>query len=144
MEYHAGSTADFGTALAASAEEEARLRTTLVGPHRDDLLLQLSRQSAAIYASEGQQRTIVVALKVGHARLLESEFGQSPLLLLDDVFSELDIGRRNRLFANLPTGGQRIITTTSLAWLNDVPTGKLYEIKDDSARGRVLDAISRD
>jgi DNA replication and repair protein RecF len=144
LEYQAGSTADFGAALAASAEEEVRLRTTLVGPHRDDLLLQLSRQSAAIYASEGQQRTIAIALKVGHARLLESEFGRSPLLLLDDVFGELDIGRRNRLFANLPTGGQRIITTTSLAWLNDVPTGKLYEIKDDSARGRVLDAISRD
>jgi DNA replication and repair protein RecF len=144
LEYHAGSTADFGAALTASAEEEARLRTTLVGPHRDDLLLQLSRQSAAIYASEGQQRTIAIALKVGHARLLESEFGPSPLLLLDDVFGELDIGRRNRLFANLPTGGQRIITTTSLVWLNDIPTGKLYEIKDDSARGRVLDAISRD
>jgi DNA replication and repair protein RecF len=144
LEYHAGSTADFGAALAASAGEQARLRTTLVGPHRDDLLLQLSRQSAAIYASEGQQRTIAIALKVGHARLLESEFGQSPLLLLDDVFGELDIGRRNRLFANLPARAQRIITTTSLAWLNDVPTGKLYEIKDDSARGRVLDAISRD
>jgi DNA replication and repair protein RecF len=143
LEYHSGSTADFASALGASAEEEARLRTTVIGPHRDDLLLQLNRQSAAIYASEGQQRTIAIALKVGHARLLESEFGQSPLLLIDDVFGELDLGRRNRLFANLPAGGQRIITTTSLAWLNDVPTGKLYEIKDDSARGRVLDAVPR-
>jgi DNA replication and repair protein RecF len=143
LEYHSGSTADFGSALKASAEEEARLRTTLVGPHRDDLLLQLSHQSAAIYASEGQQRTIAIALKVGHARLLESVFGHSPLLLLDDVFGELDIDRRNRLFANLPAGGQRIITTTSLAWLNDVPTSKLYEIKDDGASGRVLGAISR-
>ena len=142
LEYHSGSSADFGAALAASAEEEARLRTTVVGPHRDDLLLQLGRQSAAIYASEGQQRSIAIALKVGHACLLESEFGRSPLLLLDDVFGELDIGRRNRLFANLPAGGQRIITTTSLAWLNDVPTGKLYEIKDDGARGRVLEEVS--
>jgi DNA replication and repair protein RecF len=84
---------------------------------------------------------MAIALKVGHARLLESEFGRSPLLLLDDVFGELDIGRRNRLFANLPAGGQRIITTTSLAWLNDIPSGKLYEIKTDIARGRVLDVI---
>src|SRR5246127_150642 len=144
LEYHSGSSADFGAALAASAEEEARLRTTVVGPHRDDLVLHLSRQPAAVYASEGQQRTMAIALKVGHARLLESEFSQSPLLLLDDVFGELDIGRRNRLFANLPAGGQRIITTTSLAWLTDVPTGKLYEIKGDSARGRVLDVISPD
>jgi len=142
LEYHSGSSADFGAALAASAEEETRLRTTLIGPHRDDLLLRLSGQPAAVYASEGQQRTMAIALKVGHARLLESEFGRSPLLLLDDVFGELDIGRRNRLFANLPAGGQRIITTTSLAWLNDVPSGKLYEIKDDIARGRVLDVIS--
>lgn len=142
LEYHCGSSADFGAALAASAEEESRLRTTVIGPHRDDLLLRLSGQPAAVYASEGQQRTMAIALKVGHARLLESEFGRSPLLLLDDVFGELDTGRRNRLFANLPTGGQRIITTTSLAWLDDLPTGKLYEIKDDSTRGRVLDLIS--
>jgi DNA replication and repair protein RecF len=143
LAYHSGSSVDFGSALAASVDEEARLRTTLVGPHRDDLLLQLRGQPAAVYASEGQQRTMAVALKVGHARLLESEIGQSPLLLLDDVFGELDIVRRNRLFANLPAGGQRIITTTSLAWLTDFPAGKLYEIKDDSARGRVLDLISR-
>jgi DNA replication and repair protein RecF len=144
LEYHSGSSADFRAALAASAEEEIRLRTTVVGPHRDDLLLRLSGQPATTYASEGQQRTMAIALKVGHARLLESEFGRSPILLLDDVFGELDIGRRNRLFANLPAGGQRIITTTSLDWLNDLPTGKVYQIKDDSARGRVLEEVSRD
>jgi DNA replication and repair protein RecF len=139
LEYYSGSTADFAGALAASAEEEARLKTTLVGPHRDDLLFRLSGQPAAVYASEGQQRTMAIALKLGHARLLESEFGDSPLLLLDDVFGELDTARRNRLFANLPPRGQRIITTTSLAWLNDTPIGKLYEIKEDSAGGRVLE-----
>jgi DNA replication and repair protein RecF len=144
LEYHLGSSPDFGAALAASAEEETRLRTTVVGPHRDDLLLWLSGQPAATYASEGQQRTMAIALKVGHARLLESEFGRSPLLLLDDVFGELDIGRRNRLFASLPTAGQRIITTTSLAWLDNLPSGKVYEIKDDTSRGRVLDLIGRD
>jgi DNA replication and repair protein RecF len=139
LEYYSGSTADFAGALAASAEEEARLKTTLVGPHRDDLLFRLSGQPAAVYASEGQQRTMAIALKLGHARLLESEFGDSPLLLLDDVFGELDTARRNRLFANLPPRGQRIITTTSLAWLNDTPISKLYEIKEDSAGGRVLE-----
>jgi DNA replication and repair protein RecF len=142
LEYHSGSTGDYTGALAASAEEEARLKTTLIGPHRDDLLLRLSGQPAAVYASEGQQRTMAIALKLGHARLLESEFGASPLLLLDDVFGELDTARRNRLFANLPAEGQRIITTTSLAWLNDVPTGKVYEIKDDRAGGRVLEVIA--
>jgi hypothetical protein len=46
------------------------------------------------------------------------------------------------LFANLPAGGQRIITTTSLAWLDDVPTGKVYEIKEDAIRGRVVEEVS--
>jgi DNA replication and repair protein RecF len=142
LEYHSGSTTDFDAALIASSAEETRLRTTLVGPHRDDLLLQLGGQAAALYASEGQQRTMAIALKLGHSRLLESEFGRSPLLLLDDVFGELDTGRRNRLFANLPVGSQRIVTTTSLAWLNEIPTGKLYEIKEDSERGRVLEVVT--
>jgi DNA replication and repair protein RecF len=119
-----------------------RLRTTVVGPHRDDLLLHLGGQPAALYASEGQQRTMAIALKLGHARILESEFGRSPLLLLDDVFGELDAGRRNRLFANLPSGAQKIITTTSLAWLNQIPAGILYEIKEDGERGRVLDLVT--
>ena len=144
LEYHRGSTADFEAALVANAAEETRLRTTVVGPHRDDLLLQLGDQPAALYASEGQQRTMAIALKLGHARVLESAFGRIPLLLLDDIFGELDAGRRNRLFANLPSGAQRIITTTSLAWLNEIPAGKLYEIKEDRERGRVLDVIRRD
>src|SRR5580700_9199475 len=143
LDYQCGSTADFEAALVASAAEEMRLRTTVAGPHRDDLLLQLDGQPAALYASEGQQRTMAIALKLGHSRLLESEFGRSPLLLLDDVFGELDAGRRNRLFANLPVGSQRIVTTTSLAWLNEIPAGKLYEIKEDSERGRVLEVITR-
>jgi len=143
LEYHSGSTTDFEAALIASSAEETQLRTTVVGPHRDDLLLQLGGQAAALYASEGQQRTMAIALKLGHSRLLESEFGRSPLLLLDDVFGELDTGRRNRLFANLPVGSQRIVTTTSLAWLNEIPTGKLYEIKEDSERGRVLKVVNQ-
>jgi DNA replication and repair protein RecF len=142
LDYQCGSTADFEAALVASAAEEMRLRTTVVGPHRDDLFLHLGGQPAALYASEGQQRTMAIALKLGHARILESEFGRSPLLLLDDVFGELDGGRRNRLFANLPVGAQKIVTTTSLAWLNEIPAGTLYEIKEDGERGRVLDLVT--
>jgi DNA replication and repair protein RecF len=138
LEYHSGATADFASALAASADEEVRLRATLVGPHRDDLRLELQSRPANLFASEGQQRTLVIALKLGQAFLLETEFGQCPVLLLDDIFGELDRTRRNRLFTNLPAGSQKIVTSTSLAWLDQKPTGQVYELKEDPVEGRVL------
>ena len=70
-------------------------------------------------ASEGQQRTLVLALKLGAARLLARHFGTPPLLLLDDIFGELDPQRRNALLAALPADSQRIITTTHLDWMPD-------------------------
>jgi len=138
VEYQPGASADFESALVASVEEERRLRVTLVGPHRDDVRLLLHDRPANLFSSEGQQRTLVIALKLGQAFLLEAEFRQSPVLLLDDIFGELDRSRRNRLFTSLPAGAQRIITTTSLAWLDQDPAGKIYELKEDSIQGRIL------
>jgi DNA replication and repair protein RecF len=69
------------------------------------------------FASEGQQRTLVLALKLGAARLLERHFGAPPLLLLDDIFGELDLARRNALLAALPDNAQKLITATHLDWM---------------------------
>jgi DNA replication and repair protein RecF len=138
VQYHSGATANFEAALAASAEEEGRLRATVVGPHRDDIRLLLHDQPANLFGSEGQQRTLAIALKLGQAILLETEFGRSPVLLLDDIFGELDRTRRNRLIANLPAGSQKIIATTSLAWLDQKSAGTVYELKEDPVQGRVL------
>ena len=116
LAYLGGATADFPAALAASAAEESRRRLTVVGPHRDDLSLLLNDRPAAAFASEGQQRTLALALKLAQARLLHALHHHPPLLLLDDIFGELDPHRRNALLHALPAGSQQLITTTHLDW----------------------------
>ncbi len=130
LEYQPGSGEDFATALTESREEETRLRQTLVGPHRDDLRLLLGGRAAAVYGSEGQQRTLALSLKMAQAGLLEAVWKKPPLLLLDDVFGELDPGRRNALLATLPVGSQRLVATTHLQWLDDAPDGPIWRLTD--------------
>ena len=130
LDYQPGATGNFAEALHASREEESRLRQTLVGPHRDDLLLNLEGRSAGTYASEGQQRTLALALKLGQAGLLHSVWKSPPLLLLDDIFGELDPLRRNALLAALPTGAQQLITTTHLDWLDGPPDGPVWRVQE--------------
>ncbi len=115
---------------------------TVVGPHRDDFQLYLNAKPADLFASEGQQRTVAIALKLAQAKILELEFKKPPLLLLDDVFGELDPVRRNRLFSALPSRGQRLVTTTHLDWLESLPAGKVYRISESSLGDRVLETVS--
>jgi len=124
MEYLRGATADFAAALTDARKEDGRLRQTTVGPHRDDLALSLNEHSAE-FASEGQQRTLVLALRLGAARLLAAHFQTPPLLLIDDIFGELDPERRNALLNALPVDSQKIITTTHLDWLETSPLNML-------------------
>ena len=117
-EYLPGATSDFAASLAAARKEDARLRQTTVGPHRDDLALSLNEHSAE-FASEGQQRTLVLALRLGASGLLAEHFQAPPVLLIDDVFGELDPDRRNALLGALAPDSQKIITTTHLDWLTE-------------------------
>jgi DNA replication and repair protein RecF len=121
ISHQPGATLPFAESLAASRTEEERLRQTLRGPHRDDLVLKLNSRPAAPFASEGQQRTIALALKIAQARHLASAHGAPPLLLLDDIFGELDPIRRNLLLASLPSA-QALATTTFLDW-STLPEG---------------------
>jgi len=118
LEYVCGSGDDFPAALEAARTQDARLRQSTVGPHRDDLAFTLNGTSADL-GSEGQQRTLVLALKLGAAHLLAAHFEAPPLLLIDDVFGELDVRRRNALLAALPKESQKIITTTHLDWFGE-------------------------
>ena len=116
LTYRSGATDDFPAALAASKDEESRRRLTVVGPHRDDVVLDLDGRPASVYASEGQQRTVALALKLAQARLLQALRSTPPILLIDDIFGELDMARRNALLAHLPNESQKFVTATSLAW----------------------------
>jgi DNA replication and repair protein RecF len=101
-----------------------------VGPHRDDVRFHLNEISSD-YASEGQQRTLVLSLKLGSARLLERHFGAPPVLLLDDIFGELDVSRRNALLAALPAQAQKLITTTHLDWMPPELTTQVLRLGDE-------------
>lgn len=130
LTYEPGSGEDFAATLSASRDDEARRRQTVVGPHRDDLLLNLDARPAATFGSEGQQRTLALALKLAQADLLEAVWKKPPLLLLDDIFGELDPHRRNALLAALPTHAQQLVTTTRLDWLSDAPPGPVWRLHE--------------
>jgi DNA replication and repair protein RecF len=115
--------------------DETRRRVTLCGPHRDDFLPALDGLPAGTYASEGQQRTIALALKLAQATLLREARQQAPLLLLDDIFGELDPHRRNALLAALPADSQKLITTTHLDWLDAQPLhAQRYQVEKGTLR----------
>lgn len=97
-------------ALAASRSEDLRRGATLVGPHRDDIAIGLNGAPSRTHASQGEQRTLALALRLGVHLLLTERHGEPPLLLLDDVFSELDRFRTAALFEALPPG-QAVLTT---------------------------------
>jgi len=102
---------NYAEAVENSLAEDLRRGTTSLGPHRDDLLVLLDGQEARSYASQGQQRTAVVSLKLAEAGLIERRTGERPVLLLDDVLSELDGERRGALLAEVASAGQVVITS---------------------------------
>lgn len=92
-------------------EREKRMGMALIGPHRDDFTICINGKDAKTYASQGQQRTAVLSLKLAEIRLIEQSVGEKPVLLLDDVLSELDEQRQNYLLNNIH-GMQVLITCT--------------------------------
>jgi DNA replication and repair protein RecF len=105
---------EFRRRLEQTAEDELRRGTTLLGPQRDDLSLLVNGAEARIYGSQGQQRTVALALKLAEFRLVEDFVGEPPVLLLDDVMSDLDDARRNHLLAWIRRRCQAFLTCTSL------------------------------
>lgn len=93
---------------------ERHQRTSLVGPHRDDIDFLIDDTPARQYGSQGQQRTLVLALKLSELELIESVVREPPLLLLDDVLAELDLNRQNQLLEAIEDRFQTLITTTHL------------------------------
>ncbi len=106
-----GPPENLAEAVHNSLAEDLRRGSTTVGPHRDDLRVILDGKEARAYASQGQQRTAVVSLKLAEAALVTRRTGERPVLLLDDVLSELDAERRVALLRQVAGDGQVIITS---------------------------------
>ena len=102
-------TEKFALALKNAQNTDVRMGFTSVGPHRDDLSIEINGLSARTYGSQGQQRSIVLALKLAEADILFEKTGERPVILLDDVMSELDMSRRDYLLNHLD-GRQVFIT----------------------------------
>jgi DNA replication and repair protein RecF len=106
-----GPPGDLAEAVHNSLAEDLRRGSTTIGPHHDDIRLLLDGQEARAYASQGQQRTAVVSLKLAEAALMTRRTGERPVLLLDDVLSELDGERRAALLSQVGGDGQVVITS---------------------------------
>jgi DNA replication and repair protein RecF len=120
-------------ALAGARGDELRRGVSLVGPHRDDVALAVGKLPARTHASQGEQRTLALALRLGGHLVVTDEVGETPLLLLDDVFSELDDSRSRGLLDHLPPG-QALLTTTG-----SLPSGAVPDRVVEVVDGHLVD-----
>jgi DNA replication and repair protein RecF len=120
LEYLPSIKQDFAVELAQIRDRERIYRTTMIGPHRDDVQLLLNEQLAAQFGSEGQKRTLAIALKMAQAEYLSGLHGAPPILLIDDVMGELDVKRRSGFLPLLErshrASGQVFMTCTAENW----------------------------
>lgn len=100
-------------ALETNQSKDLETTTTSAGPHRDDLAIDLAGVASRWYASQGEQRSLSLAMRLAERDVATDVHGEEPILLLDDVFSELDERRRHRLAELVSTPGQAIVTATS-------------------------------
>jgi DNA replication and repair protein RecF len=116
--------AGLGSALAEARTDDVRRGVSTVGPHRDDLGVWLAGLPSRTHASQGEQRSLALALRLGGHAVVTDEAGTAPILLLDDVFSELDPARSDALVALLPAG-QALLTTAGPLPAGAVPSARL-------------------
>jgi len=121
-----------GRVLEQRRAEELRRGLTLVGPHRDDLELRINGQFARVYGSQGQQRTATLSLKLAELGLVRQWIGETPILLLDDVMSELDDRRREQVLALTEDVEQILITCSQQRTFSDAILRRagLYWVRD--------------
>ena len=122
----------FSAKLQKFQPREVAAGISLVGPHRDDLSFRINSTSVGTYGSRGQQRTLTLSMKLAEARFLLMQVGEPPIVLLDDVLSELDAGRRTLLLGALGEYGQVITTATELGPFEPtfISSAKPFEVKD--------------
>ncbi len=120
---------EYRNKLIESRQNDIWRGSTSVGPHRDDLILSVNGINLRTFGSQGQQRTGVLALKLAELEFIKSETGEYPVLLLDDVMSELDASRREHLISFIKDRVQTFITATEEKYFPDHEFGKFYHIE---------------
>jgi len=123
----------FYSKLKESREEDIRYKTTTVGPHRDDFVILLDGKNVRYFGSQGQQRIAAICLKLCELDILKKKLKTSPVLLLDDVFSELDIERKKMLVKTIGNDFQTFVTATNISYLDklDLDFGSKLLVKDN-------------
>lgn len=114
-------SSELAKALESHRDREIGAGMTLIGPHRDDLVIEVAGMRAGIFASRGQARTIALALRLAEAVFLKDMRGEEPVLLLDDVLSEMDTERRHHVLREAGKYQQALVTTAEPALIQDSP-----------------------
>lgn len=126
----------FQTAFTKIVEKEIDRGSTLIGPHRDDLIFHVNNKDVQTYGSQGQQRTTALSLKLAEIELIKSEVGEYPILLLDDVLSELDQYRQSHLLHSIQGKVQTFVSTTSIKDLQHetIQKAELFHVEDGTIK----------
>jgi DNA replication and repair protein RecF len=110
LSYRRSWSGPLGSALAEARDQDLRRGVSTVGPHRDEVAITVEGMPSRTHSSQGEQRSLALALRLGGHAAVTDALASPPVLLLDDVFSELDAGRADALLGSLPAG-QAILTT---------------------------------
>ena len=121
-------TAQLKEKIAQNRSEDLRSGSTGIGPHRDDLEITINGRSVRAFGSQGQQRSSVLALKLAESRCIGDILGERPVILLDDVMSELDQGRQDYLLNHL-TGSQIFITCCDKGYFSRLEQGRVFKME---------------
>jgi len=131
---------EFKKRLAENLDIDLARKTTSLGPHRDDFVIYFNNRDIRSYGSQGQQRIASISLKLCELQTLTDRLGTDPVLLLDDVLSELDIERRRKLVKIISGRFQTFVTATNISYLDklDIDFKSRFLVKDDNIAGMKL------
>lgn len=116
-------------------DKDLLYRYTLLGPHRDDIIFKFNDYPIQTIASQGQKRLVMISFKLALASFVENVTNKKPIILLDDILSELDIYNRQRLLEKIKNIGQTVITTTDILGLKNISDGQIIKIKKGALYG---------
>ena len=129
IDYEFSYQGDYDKALKNALKTDMSAGSTSIGPHRDDLVFYIDKKNARLYSSQGQQRSIAIALKLSEAAVMKQITGEYPVALLDDVFSELDPTRQDYILNHIKNW-QVFITCCDPSNVNRLNQGKIFKVKN--------------